>query len=84
MIFTVTVHEFCAPQTVAHGDEATFVLPGTSLTAEFTEAQEAYIRSSPGHFSIGTDKPQLDHDGDGRAGGVKQPVQPRRRGRGRH
>ncbi len=81
MILTVTVLETAAPQTLHLVDGPVKIAPGESLTREFTDKEEAYIRACPGHFSIGTDKPQLDHDGDGRAGGAKPPVQHRRRGR---
>ena len=52
MILTVTVHSHCAPQTVQTAEGPVIVQPGESVTAEFDEAQEAYIRACPGHFEV--------------------------------
>ncbi len=82
MILTVTVHSHCAPQNVTSLDGTVNVQPGESITAKFSEAQEAYIRACPGHFSI-AEKPASDAP----VVLVNKPVlaqQPRRRGRGRH
>lgn len=52
MILTVTVHSHCAPQTAQTAEGPVIVQPGESVTAEFDEAQEAYIRACPGHFAV--------------------------------
>lgn len=52
MILTVTVHSHCAPQRVHPVSGLVIVQPGESYTGEFDEAQEAYIRTCPGHFAL--------------------------------
>lgn len=52
MILTVTVNANCAPQTVDTPDGPAKLAPGESLTAEFTDAQVAYMLACPGHFTV--------------------------------
>lgn len=98
MMLTVSVNKRCAPQTVFPVDGPVVLGPGESLTAEFDEVQEAYIRACPGHYSIGPvdPRPIVGEDWQWTATDVvppkapttpapaPKPVQHRRRGRGRH
>ncbi len=90
MILTVTVLKTAAPQNVNSLDGTVNVQPGESVTAEFTEAEEAYIRACPGHFRVGSAeaaKAAVSPSAEPArpAEPAKQPqVQHRRRGRGRH
>lgn len=63
MILTVTVHSHCAPQAVAYADGVATVAPGESITAEFDEAQSAYLMSVPGHFHVHGDYLEYQHLG---------------------
>lgn len=63
MILTVTVHSHCAPQTVQTAEGPVKVQPGESITAEFDEAQSAYLRSVTGHFHVHGDYREYQHLG---------------------
>lgn len=85
-MLTVTVLKTAAPQTVQTADGPVKIAPGESVTAEFSEAQEAAIRAAPGHFTVEAGKPAPEPPQAQQT--APQPPKPhqqvRRRGRGRH
>lgn len=85
-MLTVTVLKTAAPQTVQTADGPVKIAPGESVTAEFSEAQEAAIRAATGHFTIEAEKPAPEPPKvpQTTVPAPKPHQQVRRRGRGRH